>query len=81
MQTRTFMVATSIGDLAGLPEGSRIATNHNKLLICGKFAGGLHWYEQGELINYQPLVHWLPAVILSTKLEEPEQPKGRRRKA
>jgi len=80
MQTRTFLVATSIGDLAGLPVGTRIATNHGKLLICGQFAGGLHWYEKGELTNYQPLVHWLPAIILASDNGEQEQIKGRRKK-
>jgi hypothetical protein len=58
------IVATTIGDLSGLPQGTRIATNHNKLLLLGEFAGQPHWYEEGELVNYQPLVHWLPAYIL-----------------
>jgi hypothetical protein len=64
MESQQIDVARTIGDLSGLPLGTRIATNHNRLLICDKFAGGLHWYEQGELILYQPLVHWLPAFIL-----------------
>lgn len=64
MRVVSLQVATTIGDLAGLPEGTRIATNHNKLMILGRFAGQWFWYEDGELVNYQPLVHWLPCIIL-----------------
>jgi hypothetical protein len=32
-------VASTIGELSGLPIGTRIATNHNKLLLLGEFAG------------------------------------------
>lgn len=55
---------STIGDFAGLPDGTRIATNHNKLLILEDFNGLQWWHEEGELQNYTPLVHWLPAYIL-----------------
>jgi hypothetical protein len=57
-------VAQSIGDLAGLPLGTRIATNHNKLLVLDRYIDQRYWFEEGELTPYQPLVHWLPAIIL-----------------
>jgi hypothetical protein len=69
MFNRTVIVAGTIGDLAGLPIGTRIATNHNKLLICDEFAGGRFWYEEGELTNYSPMVHWLPAYILPAAVD------------
>jgi hypothetical protein len=62
-------VASTIGELSGLPIGTRIATNHNKLLLLGEFAGSEHWYEEGELTNYQPMVHWLPAYILPAPVD------------
>lgn len=57
-------VMTTIGDLAGLPKGTRIATNHNKLLILDDFAGGHYWFEDGELTPYSPIVDWLPVIVL-----------------
>jgi len=54
----------TLGDFAGLPDGTRIATNHNKLLILEDFNGLQWWHEEGELQNYAPMVHWLPAYLL-----------------
>jgi hypothetical protein len=64
MKNARIQVATSIGDLAGLPVGTRIATNHNKLLVLDKYIEQPYWFEEGELTPYRPLVHWLPAFIL-----------------
>ena len=57
-------VLRTIGDFGGLPIGTRIATNHNKLLMLESAMGSIYWYEQGELQPYIPLVHWLPAYVL-----------------
>ena len=73
MMTMELQVARTIGDLAGLPVGTRIATSHNKLMILGEFAGSTHWYEHGELVNYQALVHWLPAYILPPRRPTAEE--------
>lgn len=65
MQVKTVTVAYTIGDLAGLPVGSRIATNDNKLLGLDELpSGATYWIEPGQGVPYQPLVHWLPAIIL-----------------
>jgi len=64
MDSMQIRVARTIGELAGLPVGTRIATNHNKLLILDKYIEQLYWFEEGELTPYQPLVRWLPAFIL-----------------
>jgi hypothetical protein len=55
---------TTLGDFAGLPVGTRIATNHNKLLILEEFPGGPYWFEDGGQTPCQPLIHWLPVYIL-----------------
>jgi hypothetical protein len=68
MLHKDLQVARTIGELAGLSPGTRIATNHNKLLILDEFAAGHAWFEQGELTPYQPLVHWLPAFILPPRV-------------
>jgi hypothetical protein len=58
-------VITTLGDMAGLPPGTRIATNHNKLLVLDEFAGDrYYWFEQGELTPYAPLLEWLPVIVL-----------------
>lgn len=52
----------TIGDMAGLPVGTRIATNDDKLLICSPMLGG-QWVDRtGQL--YSPLVSWLPVLVL-----------------
>lgn len=58
-------MALSLGDLAGLPKGTRIATNHNKIMERDEAWGREFWIEPGTLSPYfEPLVHWLPAIIL-----------------
>lgn len=58
-------VVTAIADLNGLPLGTRIATNHNKILFLDEAWGRQHWIEEGTLSPlFEPLVHWLPAFIL-----------------
>jgi hypothetical protein len=65
MRTETLDVAYTIGDLAGLPVGTRIATNHNKILFRDEAWGKQHWIEEGTLSPFfDALVHWLPAFIL-----------------
>jgi hypothetical protein len=66
LQTK-LQVITSLGDMAGLPPGTRIATNHNKLLVLDVFLHSsreLAWFEEGELTPYTPIVDWLPVIVL-----------------
>jgi hypothetical protein len=72
MRVSTLLIVETIGELAGLPMGTRIATNHNKLLIHGEFAGSHYWYEEGELVNYSALVDWLPAIVLPPVMDYKE---------
>ncbi len=69
MDTVELRVARTIGELSGLPLGTRIATNHNKLLVLDVFAGAPFWFEEGELTPYLPLVRWLPAYVLPTAVD------------
>jgi hypothetical protein len=65
MRTEPIQVAWTIGELSGLPVGTRIATNHNKILELDEVVGGRSWIEGGTLSPfYEPLVHWLPAYVL-----------------
>ena len=57
-------VVTSIGEMADLKPGDRIATNHNKLLILEAAFGGIYWFEYGELTAYSPIVEWFPVIVL-----------------
>lgn len=78
MENRRIQVATHVEDLDKdkLPVGTRIATNHNKILeldvITGdrKDAGTRYWIEPMTL---QPMPdamkHWLPAFILPDPVE------------
>ena len=53
----------TIGDMAGLPTGTRIATNDGKLLFQAEMFGGHQWVDRtGQL--YSPLASWLPVVVL-----------------
>jgi hypothetical protein len=52
----------TLGELAGLPVGTRIATNDDKLLILGEMAGPQWMDRTGQL--YSPLVSWLPVLVL-----------------
>jgi hypothetical protein len=73
MRNTRIQVATHVEDLNpnGLPVGTRIATNHNKILVLDEVeegradAGNRYWIEPMTL---QPLPnameHWLPAYIL-----------------
>lgn len=57
----------TIGDMAGLPIGTRIATNDDKLLILAAEMGGPQWTDRtGQL--YSPLVSWLPVVVLPPRV-------------
>lgn len=73
MITTQLRVARTISELAGLPIGTRIVTSTSKILELDmietvtkrKDAGERYWIEPGTLQPYsQPLVHWLPALIL-----------------
>lgn len=53
----------TIGEMAGLPTGTRIATNDGKLLFLAEMFGGHQWVDRtGQL--YSPLVSWLPVIVL-----------------
>lgn len=53
----------TIGDMAGLPVGTRVATNDGKLLVLAEMFGGHQWVDRtGQL--YSPLVSWLPVIVL-----------------
>ena len=53
----------TIGEMAGLPTGTRIATNDGKLLFLAEMFGSQHWVDRtGQL--YSPLVSWLPVIVL-----------------
>lgn len=54
----------TIGDMAGLPAGTRMATNDDKLLT---YKDGYWMDRTGQL--YSPLVYWLPVVILPPRVE------------
>jgi hypothetical protein len=64
MRTAELQMASTIGELSGLPKGTRIATNHNKLLVLDEGYGSQYWFEEGELTPYSPIVDWLPAYVL-----------------
>lgn len=67
----TVTVARTIGDLAGLPVGTRIATNDNRILERDEAWGKEYWIEPGTLGPFfEPLVHWLPCVILPPAVAE-----------
>lgn len=65
-------VATEPRDLTGLPVGSRILTNHDKIFELDAIepgrhdSGALYWIEPGTLQPFPPegLDHWLPAYLL-----------------
>lgn len=58
-------VITAPGDLDGLPLGTRIATNNNKILFRDEAWGRKHWIEEGTLSPFfEPLVQWLPVIVL-----------------
>jgi hypothetical protein len=72
MDAQKIDVARTIGDLAGMPVGTRIATNHNKIMEREDAWGRQYWIEPGTLSPYfEPLVHWLPAFILPP-VQDPE---------
>jgi hypothetical protein len=65
MMSQQIDVARTVGDLSGLPVGTRIATNHNKIMEREEAWGREYWIEPMTLSPYfEPLVHWLPAFIL-----------------
>lgn len=78
MKNVRIQVATHVEDLAGLPVGSRIATNTNKIFeldmietVTGRAdAGETYWIEPGTLRPYsKPPAGWLPAFILPASSE------------
>ena len=73
MKNVRIQVATHVEDLEGLPVGTRIATNHNKILELDMIetvtkradAGGTYWIEPMTLMPFPVAqAHWLPAYIL-----------------
>ena len=61
-----FKYVWTIGEMAGIPLGTRIATNDGKLLFLADVLGDRHWVDHtGQL--YSPLVSWLPVVVLPKK--------------
>lgn len=73
MRIECLRVAETIGDLAGMPVGTRIATSHNKILERDEAWGREYWIEPGTLSPYfEPLVHWLPCVVLPRLEDRPK---------
>ena len=72
--TPELRVIRTIGDLSGLPLGTRIATNHNKLLVLDTFAGSPWWFEEAGLQPYTPLVDWLPVIVLPPVVDRTDPP-------
>lgn len=71
MRTQEVQVAWTIGELGGLPLGTRIATNHNKILELDEAWGRRYWIQTGELGPYfEPLVDWLPCYILPPVVDQ-----------
>jgi hypothetical protein len=71
MMNRTVIVAWTIDDLAGLPVGTRIATNTNKIMVLDEIPRGRYWIEPGTLeAYYQAMAAWLPAYILPSVMEK-----------
>lgn len=60
------MTVWTIGDLAGLPAGTRIRTNDGKTLTLVEAFGGHLWTKDPDApgVLYSALVSWLPAVVL-----------------
>jgi hypothetical protein len=70
MKNVRIQVATHVEDLAGLPVGTRIATNFNKILELDEAWSRQYWIERGTLEPlYQPQPGWLPAYILPASTE------------
>ena len=64
----------TLGEMAGLPVGTRIATNDNKLLTLeDSFLHQRHWFEEGELTHYSPIHEWLPVIVLPPKVNHGEE--------
>lgn len=63
-------IVCTLGDLAGRELGTRIATNHNKLLVLDVGYGSEYWFEDGELTPYSPIHEWLPVVVLPPVVRE-----------
>lgn len=70
MRTQAVEVVWTIGELAGVPLGTRIATNDNKLLVLDQYCGSRYWFAEGGLTPYSAMVHWLPAFILPRVVEQ-----------
>lgn len=51
----------TLGDLAGLKVGTRIATNDDLVLTL---SDGRHWVDRNGIEHYSDLAAWLPAVII-----------------
>lgn len=76
MRTITLDVASTPGDLAGLPVGSRIYTSTGKIMDLDviepgrKDSGSTYWIEDGTLSPYPtPPARWFPAVILPAAVD------------
>jgi transcriptional regulator with XRE-family HTH domain len=65
-RTVELRVLRTLGEIGALPEGARIATNHNKLLVLEEAYGGMYWFEEGELTPYSAIIDWLPVIVLPT---------------
>jgi hypothetical protein len=74
----SLQLAETVDELAGLPLGTRIATNTNKVLILDEAWGRSHWIEEGSLEPFfQPRAVWLPAIILPPVKSDVEGPAPR----
>lgn len=66
-------VVPTLGDLAGLKRGTRIATNDDLVLTL---SDGRHWVDRNGIEHYSDLAAWLPAVIIppaqAPEIEEDE---------
>lgn len=71
MMKQSIDVARTIGELAGLPLGTRIATNHNKIMERENAFDRDYWIEPNTLSPFfEPLVSWLPAYVLPPAVVE-----------
>jgi len=66
-------VLWTIGEMAGLPLGTRIATNTNMLLTLDVGYGSQFWMEDGQLTPYSPTAEWLPVFVLPPVVKGEEE--------
>ena len=63
----------TLGEMAGLENGTRIATNHGLVLTLTDEMGGGYWWEEGQLVPYSAMHEWLPVIVLPPKVKHGEE--------